>query len=210
MPPGSQRGIARWRPLQSWEGAVSPCWHRRRSEASSAAPGERGRSLVSGGARLVREGRSRRPESRRPAADRGRTGQLRIRSTAGAAVVAGVPGRARTEAEAGAWSDHSTSILGASRRVQRYEQRRDETPPSVRSVAKGAQVAVLPKIGPVWVDGHRLFRPGEKATLPWTEPRVELVSVRPAVVRSAMRAAIGPRGPRRANRAVPQEQAGKA
>ena len=104
----------------------------------------------------------------------------------------------------------STSILGASRRVQRYEQRRDETPPSVGSVAKGAQVAVLPKIGPVWVDGHRLFRPGEKATLPWTEPRVELVSVRPAVVRSAMRAAIGRRGPRRANRAVPQEQAGKA
>ena len=110
----------------------------------------------------------------------------------------------------GAGPTISTSILGASRRVQRYEQRRDETPPSIGAVAKGAQVAVLPKIGPVWVDGHRLFRPGEKATLPWTEPRVELVSVRPAVVRSAMRAAIGPRGPRRAKRAVPQEQAEKA
>lgn len=92
----------------------------------------------------------------------------------------------------------STSLWGASRRVQRYEQLRDRKPPTVSAVARGAQVAVLPVLGAVWVDRRRLFRPGELAILPWTEPRVKLAVVRPSTVQAAMREIIGRNGPRRA------------
>jgi len=88
-------------------------------------------------------------------------------------------------------------LIGASRRLDRFEQLRDSTPPGLRAVAKHAQVAVLPGLGPAWVDSHRLLTPGEKAVLPWTEPRVELTVVRPSTVRSALREAIGRGGPRR-------------
>jgi hypothetical protein len=50
----------------------------------------------------------------------------------------------------------------------------------------------------VWVDRRRLFRPGELAILPWTEPRVKLAVVRPSTVQAAMREIIGRNGPRRA------------
>ena len=88
--------------------------------------------------------------------------------------------------------------LGAIRRhLQHYEQVRDNAPPRVSAVARGAQVAVLPRFGPVWVDGHRLFRQGETATLPWTQPRVQLTVVRPSTVRAAMREVIARQPPRR-------------
>jgi len=82
-------------------------------------------------------------------------------------------------------------MTGAVRRIQRFEDTRDSKPPTVSAVARGAQVAVVPDLGPVWVDRHRLFRPGEMASLHWTEPRVELVAVRPSTVRAALRKAIG-------------------
>jgi len=92
----------------------------------------------------------------------------------------------------------STPAMGPVRRLQRYDQLRDNVPPTVNAVARAAQVAVLPNLGAVWVDGHHLFQPGERTPLPWTEPRVELTVVRPATVRSALREAIGRGGPRRA------------
>jgi len=70
--------------------------------------------------------------------------------------------------------------------------------PKLAWVARGARLALLPGKGPVWVDGERLFDPGEKVPLPWTEPMVELEVVRPRTVRAALRAAVGPSGPRRA------------
>jgi hypothetical protein len=69
--------------------------------------------------------------------------------------------------------------------------------PSLGAVARGAQVAVLPEVGPVWVDGVRLFKPGEIAPLPWTDPLVELRVVRPRELQKAMLAVIGPNGPKR-------------
>ncbi len=82
-------------------------------------------------------------------------------------------------------------------RLNRYERLPSQVRPKVATVAKGAQVAVLPGIGPVWVDGHRLFHEGETVPLPWTDPLVSLVVVRPRTVVKAMRKAIGPNGPKR-------------
>jgi hypothetical protein len=98
--------------------------------------------------------------------------------------------------------DAHRSGMGIRARLHRYEQVRDGIPPTVNAVARAAQVAVLPDLGPVWVDSRRLFRPGEKTSLPWTEPHVELPVVRPSQVRSAMREAIGRGGPRRASEPV--------
>ena len=93
------------------------------------------------------------------------------------------PGQRRTHG--------AISVFGPARRLQRFEELRDSAPPTLTATARGAQVAVLPELGPVWVDGYRLFRPGEKARLPWTDPRVELTVVRPSTVRSALREVIG-------------------
>ena len=82
-------------------------------------------------------------------------------------------------------------------RLQRYERLRDRRPPSVGALARGAQVAVLPGEGIVWVDAQRIFRPGEVAPLPWTDPPVELTAVRPGQVLRALRAVIGTAGPKR-------------
>lgn len=82
-------------------------------------------------------------------------------------------------------------------RRQKFYGEAEAPLPSLGAVARGAQVAVLPGIGPVWVDGVRLFKPGEMAPLPWTEPLVELRVVRPKQLQKAMVAAIGPDGPKR-------------
>lgn len=83
------------------------------------------------------------------------------------------------------------------RRMRRVENSRSRQQPSVAAVARGAQVAVVPDLGVVWVDTHRIFKPGERAPLPWTEPLVELVVVRPRELRTAMERVIGPHGPKR-------------
>lgn len=70
--------------------------------------------------------------------------------------------------------------------------------PKVSAIARGARIALLPDAGVVWVDGERLFRPGEAVPLPWTDPPLSLVVVRPSVVRRALDAAVGPGGPKRA------------
>ncbi len=98
-------------------------------------------------------------------------------------------------------SKSSLITTGALRRIQRFEDTREKMPPTVSSVARAAQVAILPDLGPVWVDRHRLFRPGERATLHWTEPRVELDVVRPSTVRAALREVIGGRRAPRSRRA---------
>ncbi len=67
--------------------------------------------------------------------------------------------------------------------------------PSVAAVARGAQVAVLPAEGPVWVDDQHLFKPLERIPLPWTDPPVEMTVVRPKTVIATMRQVIGPGGP---------------
>ncbi len=73
-----------------------------------------------------------------------------------------------------------------------------EVAPKLASVARGARLALLPGEGLVWVDGERLFTPGELVPLPWTDPPVSLRVVRPADVLLALRRAVGPGGPRRA------------
>jgi len=70
--------------------------------------------------------------------------------------------------------------------------------PKLASVARGARLALLPEQGLAWVDGEHLFKAGETVPLPWTDPPVELVVVRPRTVLAALRAAIGPAGPDRA------------
>lgn len=70
--------------------------------------------------------------------------------------------------------------------------------PKLAAVARGARLALLPGTGIVWVDGEHLFTPGETVPLPWTDPPVELTVVRPRTVLSAMREAVGPSGPKRA------------
>jgi hypothetical protein len=70
--------------------------------------------------------------------------------------------------------------------------------PNVAAVARGARLALLPDVGLAWVDGEKIFRSGEAVPLPWTDPPVELPVVRPRQVRAVMKAAIGPKGPNRA------------
>jgi hypothetical protein len=83
-------------------------------------------------------------------------------------------------------------------RIRRSEERATSRPPKLRWVALGARVAVLPLPGPVWVDDERLFAPGERVPLPWTEPLVEMTVVRPKTVYAAMQAILGRDGPARA------------
>lgn len=85
------------------------------------------------------------------------------------------------------------------RRLRWADRLKKPLAPRLAWVARGARVAVLPERGPVWVDGERLFSPGELVPLPWTDPLVSLVVVRPGEVLSAMRQAVGPAGPRRAS-----------
>ena len=82
-------------------------------------------------------------------------------------------------------------------RLRRYEGTKQNLQPTVAAIARGAQVAVLPDLGIVWVDSHRLFRPGETVPLPWTEPLVEMVAIRSRDLQRAMRTAIGEGGPKR-------------
>lgn len=89
------------------------------------------------------------------------------------------------------WRGSQKGSFRPARRRQRFEQLRDSKPMTARAVAKDAQVAVIGSLGPVWVDGHRLFKPGETVPLPWTHPRVELVVVRPSTVRAAIEEIIG-------------------
>jgi hypothetical protein len=70
--------------------------------------------------------------------------------------------------------------------------------PTLAAVSRGARLALLPEKGVVWVDGERSFTPGESVPLPWTDPPVSLEVVRPRTVLDAMRAAVGPNGPKRA------------
>lgn len=84
------------------------------------------------------------------------------------------------------------------RRITNSSKLAGKTPPKARWVARGARLAVLPSQGTVWVDDERLFKPGERVPLPWTDPAVELVVVRPATVYAAMKAVMGPKGPKRA------------
>ncbi len=82
------------------------------------------------------------------------------------------------------------------KRIRWYESLSAPPMPSVAAVARGAQVAVLPNEGIVWVDGERLFEVGSKVPLPWTDPPVSLQVVRPKQVTAALRNVIGPSGPR--------------
>lgn len=83
------------------------------------------------------------------------------------------------------------------RRLRWYEKLSSPPQPSLAAVARGAQVAVLPGSGVVWVDDEKVFRAGETVPLPWTKPPVELLVVRPRTVMAAMRQVIGPGGPKR-------------
>jgi hypothetical protein len=71
--------------------------------------------------------------------------------------------------------------------------------PKLRWVALGARLAVLPDLGAVWVDDEHLFPAGEQVPLPWTNPPVALIVVRPRTLYAAMKAMIGPGGPKRAS-----------
>lgn len=84
------------------------------------------------------------------------------------------------------------------RRISRSLRQKAPTRPKLRWVAKGARLAVLPELGTVWVDDEHLFKVGELVPLPWTDPPVELLVVRPPTVFAAMKALVGPEGPKRA------------
>jgi hypothetical protein len=83
------------------------------------------------------------------------------------------------------------------RRIRWYEGLSAPPLPTVAAVARGAQVAVMPGVGVVWVDGEHVFRDGETVPLPWTDPPVELQVVRPKAVTAVMRHVIGRGGPKR-------------
>lgn len=93
----------------------------------------------------------------------------------------------------------------ATRRLAKMSRAASVVRPKLGSVAKGARVAVLPGVGVRWVDGERFYPPGETVPLPWTNPPIELITMRPAQLALAMRDAIGPDGPSRATRPDPPE-----
>jgi len=84
------------------------------------------------------------------------------------------------------------------RRISRAFRQSTPLYPKLRWVARGARLAVLPDVGTVWVDGEHLFTVGEPVPLTWTDPLVELTVVRPPTVYAAMKAIVGPNGPKRA------------
>jgi hypothetical protein len=84
------------------------------------------------------------------------------------------------------------------RRMRWYDRLKTPIQPTVSAVARGAQVAVVPGAGVVWVDDQRIFREGDEVPLPWTDPPVVMRVVRPRTVARAMREVIGPGGPKRA------------
>lgn len=86
----------------------------------------------------------------------------------------------------------------ATRRITRSSRSKVRQAPKLRWVATGARLAVLPELGTVWVDDEHLFKVGDTVPLPWTDPPVELVVVRPAAIYAAMKVALGPNGPKRA------------
>lgn len=83
------------------------------------------------------------------------------------------------------------------RRLHWYEGMAAPPLPTLAAVARGAQVAVVPEQGVVWVDGEGAFRPGEVVPLPWTDPLVELPVMRPRQLAAVMRGVIGAGGPKR-------------
>lgn len=85
------------------------------------------------------------------------------------------------------------------RRITWSKELKKPIAPTVAAVARGSRLALLPEVGLVWVDGEKLFTPGETVPLPWTDPPIELLVVRPKRVLEAMRLAIGPTGPKRAS-----------
>lgn len=93
----------------------------------------------------------------------------------------------------------------ATKRISRSSRQSQLQQPKLRWVARGARLAVLPDLGAVWVDDEHLFKAGETVPLPWTDPPVALVVVRPATVFAAMKAVLGTKGPRRA---APPDEAG--
>jgi hypothetical protein len=93
-----------------------------------------------------------------------------------------------------------TYLRGASglpRRMRWADRTRSPALPTVAGVARGAQVAVLPDLGVVWVDGEGLFKRDREVPLPWTDPLIYLPVVQPRAVIAVLRRIIGPGGPRR-------------
>jgi hypothetical protein len=84
------------------------------------------------------------------------------------------------------------------KRILRSSKLKTPIAPKLRWVAKGSRLAVLPGRGTVWVDDEHIFKVDDTVPLPWTEPLVELVVVRPAAVYAAMKTLVGPDGPKRA------------
>jgi hypothetical protein len=84
------------------------------------------------------------------------------------------------------------------KRIMRSARMTTPVAPKLRWVAKGSRLAVLPGRGTVWVDDEHIFKVGDTVPLPWTEPLVSLVVVRPAAVFAAMKVLVGPNGPKRA------------
>jgi hypothetical protein len=95
-------------------------------------------------------------------------------------------------------------VLGGGRRVPRrlrwHERVKDPLPPTLAAVARGAQVAVLPTEGIVWVDGEGIFKRERVVPLPWTDPLVLLPVMQPRQVIAVLREIVGPDGPRRVQR----------
>jgi hypothetical protein len=86
---------------------------------------------------------------------------------------------------------------GLPRRMRWPDRARSPSLPTVAGVARGAQVAVLPEQGIVWVDGEGLFKRDREVPLPWTDPLIYLPVVQPRAVIAVLRRIIGPGGPRR-------------
>lgn len=90
-------------------------------------------------------------------------------------------------------------LRGSSRLPRRLRADRLTEPvsPSLAAVARGAQVAVLPELGIVWVDGEGIFKRYSEVPLAWTDPLISLPVVQARRVIACMRRIIGPGGPRR-------------
>ncbi|MHB8246042.1 MAG: hypothetical protein ACYDGN_11960 [Acidimicrobiales bacterium] len=85
------------------------------------------------------------------------------------------------------------------RRITWSQKMKTPIAPTLSAVARGARIALLPGVGPAWVDGERLFTPGETVPLPWMDPPLALPVVRPRQVLRALGEAVGHGGPKRAD-----------